>query len=48
MSRTGLQKNLPQLAGSIVSVLVNPIVGKVVEAAGEIAAEELKKRLGLP
>jgi len=37
-------KNLPQLAGAVVSVLVNPIVGKVVEAGGEIAAEELKRR----
>jgi hypothetical protein len=37
-------KNLPQLAGYIVSVLVNPVVGKVVEATGEIASGELKKR----
>lgn len=39
-------KHLPQLAGAVVSVLVNPIVGKVVEAAGELAAGELKRRLG--
>jgi len=37
-------KHLPQLAGAVVSVLVNPIVGKVVEAAGELAAWELKRR----
>jgi len=37
-------KHLPQLAGVVVSVLVNPIVGKVVEATGELAAEELKRR----
>lgn len=39
-------KNLPQLAGYVVGVLVNPVVGKVVEATGEIAAGELKKRFG--
>jgi len=39
-------KNLPQLAGTVVSVLVNPIVGKVLEAAGELAAEKLRRRLG--
>ena len=37
-------KHLPRLAGAVVSVLVNPIVGKVVEAAGDIAAGELKRR----
>jgi hypothetical protein len=39
-------KNLPKLSGAVTSVLVNPIVGKVVEAAGEIAAGELKRRFG--
>jgi hypothetical protein len=40
-------KHLPQLAGAVVSVLVNPIVGKVVEAAGEIGAEQLKHHFGV-
>ncbi len=40
------EKHLPQMAGAIISVLVNPIVGKVVEAAGELAAGELKRRFG--
>lgn len=39
-------KHLPQLAGAVISVLINPIVGKVVEATGEIAAGELKRRFG--
>ena len=39
-------KHLPQLAGVVTGVLINPIVGKVVEAAGELAAGELKRRLG--
>lgn len=37
-------KNLPSFVGGVVSVIVHPIVGKIVEAAGEIAAEEIKKR----
>ncbi len=39
-------KHLPQLAGAVTGVLINPIVGKVVEAAGELAAGESKRRLG--
>lgn len=39
-------RNLPQVAGSVTSLLVHPIVGKVVEAAGELAADELKRRFG--
>lgn len=37
-------KNLPKLSGAVISVLVNPIVGKVAEAGGEIAAGELRRR----
>jgi hypothetical protein len=44
--RNWFGKNLPSLLGAVTSVLVNPIVGKVVEAAGEIAAGELKRRFG--
>lgn len=39
-------KKLPTFAGKVMGVLVNPIVGKVVEASGEIAATELKERFG--
>ena len=39
-------KHLPQLAGAVTSVVLNPIVGKVVEAAGEVAASEFRKRFG--
>ena len=39
-------KHLPQLAGVVTSVVVNPIVGKVVAAAGEVAAAEFKARFG--
>lgn len=44
--RNWFSKHLPQLTGAVVSVLVNPIVGKVVEAAGELAAGELKRQFG--
>jgi len=36
-------KNLPSLAGAVISVVVHPIVGKLVEAAGEMLASELKQ-----
>ena len=38
-------KNLPYLAGAVINVLINPIVGKVVEAAGDLAAGEFRRRL---
>lgn len=40
-----LLDNIPALAGTVVSVFASPIVGKVVEAAGDIAAEWVSKRL---
>ena len=39
-------KNLPGLLGGVTSLIINPIVGKVVEAASGLAAEALKKRFG--
>jgi hypothetical protein len=39
-------KNFPTLTGAVVGVVVHPIVGKVVEAAGEIAADDFRKRFG--
>jgi len=37
-------KNVPQLAGAVTGLVVNPIVGKLVEAAGETIAHEFKRR----
>jgi hypothetical protein len=37
------RKHIPQLAGVVTSVILNPIVGKVVEAAGELAASEFRE-----
>jgi len=39
-------RNLPGLAGAVVSVVVHPIVGKLVEAAGDALAAEFRRRFG--
>ncbi|MGI8594167.1 MAG: hypothetical protein ACR2ML_07370 [Solirubrobacteraceae bacterium] len=39
-------KNVPQLAGAVVSVVVHPVVGKLVEAAGEVVADQFRKLVG--
>ena len=44
--RNWFVKNIPQLAGAVTGLVVNPIVGKLVEAAGETVAHEFKRRFG--
>ena len=39
-------KTLPGLAGAVTSVVVHPIVGKLVEAAGDALAAEFRRRFG--
>lgn len=39
-------KNLPGIAGGVTSLIVNPIVGKLVEAAGDALADEFHRRFG--
>lgn len=39
--------HLPALSGAVTSVVVNPIVGKIVEAAGDTLAEEFRRRFKL-
>lgn len=41
-----LLDHIPGLAGVITSVFTNPIVGKVVEAAGGVASDWVRDRLG--
>jgi hypothetical protein len=41
------RRNLPKLVGSVVGLVVHPVVGKVVEAAGEMAAGEFKRQVGV-
>jgi hypothetical protein len=40
------KKHLPQLTGTVTSVVLNPVVGKIVEAAGGAVAEGFGHRLG--
>ncbi|WP_448640140.1 hypothetical protein [Geodermatophilus sp. URMC 63] len=40
--------NLPKLAGAVTGLVVHPVVGKVVEAAGDVAASQFRRLLGDP
>ena len=42
--RNWFVKNIPGLAGAVTGLVVNPLVGKLVEAAGETVAQEFKRR----
>jgi hypothetical protein len=44
--RTWVVRHLPQLAGSVTSLVLHPILGKLVEAAGTALAEEFRLRFG--
>ena len=39
-------KKLPELAGSVTSIIVHPIIGKLVEAAGDTLVNEYHRRFG--
>jgi hypothetical protein len=39
-------KHLPKLAGAVTGVIVHPIVGALVSEAGDILAEEFRRRFG--
>lgn len=45
-ARNWFAKNLPQLAGTVTSVVVHPVVGKIVQAAGEAVAAGWRTRFG--
>jgi hypothetical protein len=42
--RNWFTDNLPELAGGVVSLLLSPLVGKAVEAAGGVALAEYRRR----
>jgi hypothetical protein len=44
--RTWFVRNLPSVAGAVVSIVVHPIVGKLVAAAGDALVVEFDRRLG--
>lgn len=39
-------KNAPAVLGALTAVFTNPVIGKIVEAAGEMAASAFRKRFG--
>jgi len=45
--RNWFVKNLPGVAGAVVSIVVHPIVGKLVEAAGDALTSDFQKRFGI-
>lgn len=45
-ARDWFVKNLPGVAGAVTGMVVNPIVGKLVEAAGDAVASEFRQRFG--
>lgn len=44
--RDWFSEHLPQVAGAVTGLVVHPVVGKLVEAAGEAVAGEFKALLG--
>ena len=38
--------HLPKLAGAVTGLVVHPVVGKIVEAAGDVAASQFRKLFG--
>jgi len=46
--RGWIGRHLPQLAGSITSLVFHPVLGKLVEAAGDLLADEFRRRFGRP
>lgn len=41
-------KNIPNLAGVVTSIVVHPVVGKLVEAAGDALSAEFRRRFNVP
>jgi len=45
--RNWFVKNLPSVAGSVVGLIVHPLVGKLVEVGGDALASTFRNRFGL-
>jgi hypothetical protein len=39
-------KNIPTMAGAVTSIVLGPIVGRLVQAGGDVLAADFKRRLG--
>jgi hypothetical protein len=46
--RNWFVKHLPSVAGSVTSLIVHPLVGKLVEVGGDALASSFRKRFGIP
>lgn len=40
-------RNLPKLSGAVTALVVHPLVGRIVEVAGEAVAQEFRRRFGI-
>ena len=45
--RNWFVKNLPSVAGSVVGLIVHPLVGKLVEVGGDAITTTFRKRFGI-
>jgi hypothetical protein len=41
------ERHLPELAGSVTGVIMNPVVAKLVQSAGDILVVEFRRRFGV-
>ncbi|MDT3396120.1 hypothetical protein RKE29_05590 [Streptomyces sp. B1866] len=46
--RRWFTRNRPALAGTVTSLMVHPVVGRLVDAAGGAVAEDYRRRFGVP
>jgi hypothetical protein len=44
--RGWIADHLPQLAGSVTALIFHPVLGKIVEAGGDLMAAEFRRRFG--
>jgi hypothetical protein len=44
--RNWFVENIPTMAGAVTSIVLSPIVGRLVQAGGDVLAADFKRRLG--
>jgi len=44
--RNWFARNLPKIAGTVTEIIVHPLVGRLVEAAGDVLVGEFRQRFG--
>jgi hypothetical protein len=43
--RRWFRRHVPQMAGALTGLIIHPVVGKIVEAAGDLAAQQLQDQI---